>query len=169
MSAARSEKRTALLISLWVCTSCAGVWTEGTKASSPHQSRSDITGLWQLELTVDNPGTGDSGIDSVAGIVALVRGAALQEVQWPGLPAPAYAGTYALELEPLGVIPVSRRDIRIVGASLDSNQVTIVLNPGVDHGALVMSGSIRADSVSGSWRITAYALGATGRFIMRRI
>jgi hypothetical protein len=126
-----------------------------------------MTGVWDLTLRVDAAnGSRDREIN---GSVALLSGEPLRTSWWPGLPNVSHVGTYSIDVESLGVVPVARRDIRIAGAAAQfPNRTIIVLNPGVDHGALVLEGTVVGDSITGSWRVTAYALGPSGRFTMRR-
>lgn len=79
------------------------------------------------------------------------------------------ASRRSIDVESLGVTPVARRDIPIAGAATQPpDRAVIVLNPGVDHGALVMEGIAAGDAITGSWHVTAYAFGPSGRFRMRR-
>ena len=142
--------------------STAQFWPNAELTATP-----ELTGVWDVTLHVEMQHGTEA--NRIRGSLALIPGTLLPTSEWPGLTNPSHVGTYSIDVERLGVVPVRRRDIRIAGAVADSpDRVRIVLNPGVDHGALVMSGAAGGDSIVGTWRVTAYALGTSGRFHMRR-
>jgi hypothetical protein len=78
-----------------------------------------------------------------------------------------YYGLYSASLAEVHAQPSDADPLPLVGARiLDADSVEVVLNPTMEHGAVMLSGRIHADSISGRWEIEGYAPGASGRFVM---
>jgi hypothetical protein len=88
-------------------------------------------------------------------------------------------GTYDIDFEPFGwttraadapAVAVARVAARLRPVDdLVSDSLVVVLSPGSERLAVVMSGTFSGDSAAGLWSAYGYrAGGGTGRFVMRR-
>ncbi len=126
-----------------------------------------VTGLWDLTLRGEWTGSDTAG---VRGVLALIpQPPNRPRLPWMNLPEPSHIGVYRADLESLGVGTYLQDAIPHAGARLLlRDSVEIVLNPAPDHGAVVLRGHAQADSITGTWRVTSYGIGKSGRFTLRR-
>lgn len=136
-------------------------------AGSTLRSDDQISGIWEFRLL---PGSGGAPTDAVTGTVALLpRLNPDARVMWVNLPDPTHLGVYAADLRPLNVTRELEGPVPQAGARLSgTDSVLLVLNPAPNHGAVVLRGVLRADSVLGNWLVTSYGTGGRGRFVMWR-
>lgn len=153
----------SILIFVGILAGCAFATTPHREAVPQPEDR--ISGAWQLRLVPDR-GTAYA----VTGRLALVpRLKAETDMMWSNLPDPTHLGVYAVDLRPLNVTQELEGPIPHAGAkSLGGDSVLVVLNPAPDHGAVVLRGVVSADSVTGTWVVTSYGIGAHGQFVMWR-
>jgi hypothetical protein len=71
----------------------------------------------------------------------------------------------ALDLAQLGIVLLTGP---VVEARVVSGRIELVLNLGVSHGSVILRGKILGDAIRGTWEVTDYMQGATGRFTMVR-
>jgi hypothetical protein len=80
-----------------------------------------------------------------------------------------YYGVYSADLANVQAKPPDTDPLPLAGARMvGADSVEVVLNPTVDHGAVMLWGRTHGDSIRGRWETTGYAPGASGRFVMVR-
>jgi len=90
------------------------------------------------------------------------------KVDWGSLEKPEFVGVHNINIAVLGA-DTSQSCVPCAGARyIGDDSIEVVLNPVPDHGAVVLHGQIRNNTVAGRWQVTAYALGDTGVFRMTR-
>jgi len=77
-----------------------------------------------------------------------------------------HPGNFEIDFARFG-FSLSSRDA--LGWLVAPNSIRAVLNPGVDHGSVELSGAVRGDSIVGTWRYVSDPGGATGTFALRRV
>lgn len=123
-----------------------------------------ISGVWDAVLVVKS---GETAGDTLRGLVSLRRSGQSEE-RGEAVVSREYSGTYDFALASVGAPILPGRGVPLAKAVARLDSLVIELNPGVDHGSLIMRGRQDDDVVIGQWYVTAYALGATGSFFMRR-
>lgn len=129
-----------------------------------------LQGLWRVELRTTLSGGGTSSQAPVStGLIGLFRTSRPIGNVWSSLARPTHYGVYNIGTDAFGSTD-PRLIQSVAGAQLrTADSVVVVLNPGPDHGAIVLNGRLLADSIVGSWQLTAYFQGVAGHFSMRRI
>ncbi|HYV97250.1 MAG TPA: hypothetical protein VE967_07365 [Gemmatimonadaceae bacterium] len=137
--------------------------------SPAHGARGDggpLVGVWtaQFELTEPLPFSTRSRL-AVEGTVAMTANRS-SHVQIDGLGIATHVGTYDVDFRTLGFDPeqngsptisaVTRGDSAVLEMG-DANQTLVV-----------MRGSVRRDSITGTWRVFEPRAGGAGRFLMTR-
>lgn len=155
---------------LVVCAMILGSACTPHVANTPkiyHVSASPLSGVWSLTLRLRDPAGAARG--GLHGQVALLQARPYDHVEWSTIERPEYVGTYSLDYDRVGIIPIQRREISVAaGQMLSEHNAVIVLNPGPSHGSLVMRGIVYADSIAGEWSVTAYAAGHEGTFVLKQ-
>ena len=156
-------KFTLLVVGLFGCTPAVAL----PAAHSIPGSQDLISGLWEFTLLTDSAGV---RTESVRGALALLRRIQNKPQSiWMSLPEPTHIGVYSANLQSVGVTTELEGPMPHAGAKiLGHDSVEVVLNPAPDHGAVILTGRVEADSITGTWLVTSYGEGTRGQFVMRR-
>jgi hypothetical protein len=134
-----------------------------------------LSGVWRVSLLRGNSERAPSESDSATfrGAVSLLRMAEPLAQPWLSLGEPTHFGVYTFSRKPLEVPPaiaaLLRRQLPTAGARLMSgDSVRVVIDPQMDHGALILEGKLAGDSITGHWMVSGYISTPGGRFVMRR-
>jgi len=143
-----------------------GGWTGPRPPTGPPQD--SLSGVWDVTLRATGGMHVTKG-QEIPARIALLRSTTASRLRWSDEGGATHVGVIDRYLR-IGVESSPRSHLpTLVGASEDAGgRITVVVNPGPSHGSLVMEGRAAGDSVSGRWYVTAYAMGATGTFVMRK-
>ena len=140
------------------------------EAISP-SSEDGLTGVWRVALRVDY--SLDSAVlrtSRVEGLAALTPHAPTVSDALLSLVRPSHFGVYALALERIGIVYPRLSQGPILAAREDAaDSVSVVLQPELSHGAIMLRGIRIGDSISGRWILTGYVSPMSGSFTMRRV
>jgi hypothetical protein len=146
-----------------------------------------LEGEWSIRLTLD-PGPESSRLRPRAKEVegTIVFSPRLPPPPRPWLrerePSPVEQGRFQVDLGTFFGGPYAR-DVsttifaprtgdflqQVEGEVLADDSVMMVMIPGMSHGGLSLDGTLRGDTVRGTWVQNAYCCGARGRFAMHRV
>lgn len=127
-----------------------------------------LTGTWRFTLAIVGQATASGAHPTEAGEVTFVeKNGGTGEFYTP-LRRVTHVGKYTLE-HTLEAIPLAQDTGRAAAELRADRAITIILNPGHDHGSVIMTGAVYGDSITGSWIATSYAVGPKGSFRMIRL
>ena len=129
----------------------------------------DLSGLWTLELTVGSDSVGAAAPDSVArlSIVLLPADGPMRRLTVAQGYSITHFGIFSGDANALAPGLRARDAPPLVGARAAGDSLSIVLNPDLDHGSLMLDGRIDSQGASGRWYHTADG-GKVGTFSLRR-
>lgn len=128
-----------------------------------------VTGVRHFELYSPRDSSSTNEI-VLAGLLSLVQRTREDPPLWISLPAPTYVGVFSITVGNRSDWFNWRAAESMVGATAgNEDSVTVALNPAPDHGAVMMIGRLRGDSIVGEWYVTSYVSDGGGRFRMRRV
>jgi len=134
----------------------------------PSTARSTLDGTWEFCLRLGEAGFQRPRAEAAVGYLSLMH-LVERPRAWMYLGEPTHHGIYTLDLSILGIERDPRNPIPLIGARPSGDSVHLVLDPFGSHGPTVLSGQMISDSISGSWYHHAYAGGATGTFMMKKL
>jgi len=137
--------------------------------SSAATSQDRLTGTWTLRLQVEREGYGPAEPQHrmLTAELALLSTSAPGVRPWMAVSSFTHYGVYAGSVEELTPAATSRERVPLAAAKLvGRDSAEIVLNPTVDHGAVVLRGVLRDSTITGNWTTTGYVMGKSGNFRM---
>lgn len=131
-----------------------------------------LVGAWDVVLQLERPlvlVTGTPGQPrEIYGHFAFVRNDTRRD-GYPTIGIPDYYGTYEIDFTPFGFTPGRRGDLPSAVANRQGrDSVLIVLAPAHTTLTVVLRGSMRADSLLGTWTASSRTVGGGGSYVMRR-
>ena len=147
---------------------CLGIARPTPMASSFDEG---LTGVWRVVLRVEQSlDSSATRFSRVEGFVAITVHEPVKSDALLHIAQPSHYGVYALPLERIGIVYPRPTQGPILAAREElSDSVSIVLQPELPHGAIVMRGLRLGDTISGSWVLTGYVSPMSGSFSMRRV
>lgn len=134
-----------------------------------------LSGIWDLRIiSGDSAALSPSQLRSAThrGEIALLRTPASVGKNWLSLSEPTHFGVFTLQTEvfdlPAGIRVALGERLWTAGARLVGDSAVVVLRPDLSHGAIVLSGRLAADSITGDLVVTGYGTHRVGSFVLWR-
>lgn len=132
----------------------------------------DLEGAWEVDLQLERPValvTEKPGPPrGLRGHFAFVRNDSRRD-RYPAIGIPDYHGTYEIDFASFGFSLGNRRDLPSAVAKLyQRDSVLIALDPTEAELTVILRGSLRADSLIGTWTVSSRRAGGGGSYVMRR-
>ncbi len=129
----------------------------------------DLSGLWSLELRAGSDSTTSTASDAGAhlSITLLPADGPMKQMTVVQGHSITHFGVFGGDANALAPGLRDRDAPPLVGVRVNGDSISIVLNPDLDHGSLVLDGHIDSNGASGKWYHTADG-GQSGTFALRR-
>ena len=132
----------------------------------------ELDGEWEVEMHLERPlmlvSDATLAPADVRGRFVFVRNRSSHD-RYPAVGIPDFHGTYEMNFKPFGFTLAAPRQLpTAIAARSGSDSVTIALNPTDAAITLLLRGSMRGDSVTGSWTAVSRSVGGGGTFVLRR-
>jgi hypothetical protein len=138
----------------------------GRRADTVEVAAGDISGTWEGSFTLDSAWQLQTRA-TARSVPARLRFNPVGDASpTTSSPRSVHSGTFEIDFSRFGFTLSTQEAL---GWSVTPDSLRAVLNPTVDHGLVEVHGTIRGETVVGTWRYTSDPGGATGRFEVRRI
>ena len=145
---------------------------DGTGARAGAGESVELDGEWEVEMHLERPlilmSSDTMAPTDVRGRVVFVRNRS-SRYRYASVGIPDYHGTYEIDFTPFGFTLHAPRQLpTAIAARSAVDSVTIALNPADAAITLLLRGSMRGDSVAGTWTAVSRSIGGGGTFVLRR-
>ena len=132
----------------------------------------ELEGGWDVEMHLERPvmlvSDDTLATADVRGRFVFVRNRSSRD-RYPAVGIPDYHGTYEIDFAPFGFTLSAHHQLpTAIAARSGADSVTIALNPTNASLTLLLRGSMRGDSVTGTWTAVSRSVGGGGTFVLRR-